>query len=111
MTAVLPEHVSEMARLGRLRAPREACGVFARGRVLELPNRAVENDLANFTVEDLLVAVQDLDDLDLDEMILWHTHPGGHVGPSRTDLELREQSLQYMVVALLPDGSHAGSRY
>lgn len=34
---------------------------------------------------------------------LWHTHPGGHVGPSRMDLENRIPQVNYLVVAL-PDG-------
>lgn len=34
---------------------------------------------------------------------LWHTHPGGHIGPSRMDMERRIEGVNYLVVSL-PDG-------
>lgn len=38
-----------------------------------------------------------------DDVWLWHTHPGGNVGPSRMDMQNRVEGVNYLVVAL-PDG-------
>lgn len=37
------------------------------------------------------------------QVVVWHTHPSGHVGPSAGDLRHKEPDLEYLVVAL-PNG-------
>lgn len=38
-----------------------------------------------------------------EDVIVWHTHPSGFVGPSRGDMQNRVEGLKYLVVSL-PDG-------
>ena len=38
-----------------------------------------------------------------EDVWLWHTHPGGNIGPSRTDLDCRVPGVCYLVVAI-PSG-------
>lgn len=39
-----------------------------------------------------------------EDVILWHTHPAGGVGPSRVDLANKVPHLQHLVVSITPDG-------
>lgn len=108
---VTPEQMAEMAACGRLRSPREACGVLARGALAELPNRSSEDDLAWISKQDLEAALASHQDLRREELIFWHTHPGGFVGPSRTDLQNRVEGFSYLVVTLNADGTHTATAY
>jgi proteasome lid subunit RPN8/RPN11 len=72
------------------------------GAIIELPNRSSEDDLYSFLVSDL-EAVIGLD-TPPSEVLFWHTHPGGNIGPSKYDLDRRLEGFQYMVVALTPEG-------
>lgn len=94
-----------MAFLGSLRAPLETGGVLLRGVLIEMKNQAAEAERTDqylFTV-DALEAV--IGDASIDEVLFWHTHPGGMVGPSKQDLEGRLEGFQYMVVALTEDAA------
>jgi proteasome lid subunit RPN8/RPN11 len=88
--------------------PYETGGVLLRGKLIEIPNRALEMDLYNITIDDLREVVGDAMP---DEVLFWHTHPGGMIGPSSMDLDARLEGFQYMVVSLDIDGSHLATRY
>lgn len=38
------------------------------------------------------------------EVIFWHTHPGGGIGPSRVDMQNKPPSGYNLVIALTEDG-------
>ena len=96
-----PEQLDEMARLGQVASPRETGGVLLAGVLIEMPNQSSEEDLYSFLIDDL---EQVIGDATIDEVLFWHTHPGGNIGPSKYDLERRLEGFQYMVVALTPEG-------
>lgn len=92
--------------------------------VLELPNVAADprhnyeiriTDLANALSEAILSHQLDTEaSLALGEegnngsdsgLVVWHTHPGGQVGPSDADLASRLDSIRYLVVDLPPEES------
>lgn len=91
-----------------MRAPREACGILFSGIVVELPNYA-ETD-GEYTIKglDVVVAVKDIcegsrEEVNPSEILIWHTHPSGLVGPSEGDLSSRLEMFRYAVVSL-PNG-------
>lgn len=112
---VRPEDVAEIVRLGTLRAPSEACGILLTradggARIAEVPNRAAE-PYAN-----VLMLNEDIQDALLEvvgdpacypgnltrELVVWHTHPGGLVGPSKVDMEWKRKlgSTRCLVITL-----------
>lgn len=40
---------------------------------------------------------------DRDNIVIWHTHPSGNVGPSRGDLTHKLDGLSYLVVSINPE--------
>lgn len=122
MVMVLEDRmVQEIARIGRRRAPAEACGLILphpvnRRQVIELPNRAVDTD-HEFTLwgEDIAFIVEELiehhpiDAQFLRETVIWHTHPGGNLGPSKFDRDHRPEEFQSLVVTLFEDGTAKGT--
>jgi proteasome lid subunit RPN8/RPN11 len=119
MVSVLEvEMVEEIAKIGRLRKPAEACGLLLpipiKGKqIIELPNRAKKShDTFEMLGKDMMIALEQLEpDLDkLEKMIndggltAWHTHPAGNVGPSKFDLKYKPPKLKSLVVTLFEDG-------
>lgn len=115
--------VSEIARIGRSRAPNEACGLLTPFKingqqVWELPNRSLDEE-HEFTMigADISLVVEQLNhyhpiDADfLRETAIWHTHPKGNLGPSKFDLEHRPDEFQSLVVTLFEDGTAKGTWY
>lgn len=108
------EALAEIERIGHLRAPAEACGVLlpvpdGARTVVELPNRSQRaHDSYMFTTDDVVMELKDWLVEQSDEVrsgiIVWHTHPKGNIGPSRTDLQGKQQGVTYAVVALTPSG-------
>lgn len=47
----------------------------------------------------------DIVDADEGDIVLWHSHPSGLVGPSRGDMRAKLEGLRYMVVTLTDDGA------
>lgn len=87
------------------------------GEVAELtnvsPNNTKEFALDQEELRDAVMAWLDrthrpagVDDF---RVIIWHTHPSGHIGPSEGDMEVKRQfeaagfNIPYLVVSL-PDG-------
>jgi proteasome lid subunit RPN8/RPN11 len=102
----------EIERLGKLRAPNEACGILldiprpkydgTASAVIELPNRSLDGP-GTYRIEprDIQLALENLEEVD--DVAVWHTHPSGFVGPSRGDMENRGDPDIYMVVVALTD--------
>ena len=102
------EDLRAIAEIGHLRKPNEACGVLLddphKGqRVFELPNRAltVDDEFA-MRGEDVVMVLEGYAG-GPESMTIWHTHPGGQLGPSRADLGERPGDFGYLVVTLFID--------
>lgn len=113
--------VEEIARIGRLRAPLEACGLLLPHKVngqqvVELPNRAIDGE-HEFTItgEDIALEVDRLNHYHpinaqfLRETAIWHTHLRGNLGPSKFDLDHKPEEFQSLVVTLYEDGTSKGT--
>lgn len=109
-----PEVVDQILRIGREQSPAEACGIVTPDlRVVVLPNRHPTSTRDSFVIEakDLVDSVMAYmertgvkpHELTRGHFLVWHTHPGGQVGPSQGDLDNRVEGFQNMVVTL-PDG-------
>lgn len=103
-----PEVVDQILSIGQRRYPREACGVvMPPNLVCELQNKA-RNPRKGYEI-DTEELVQVLADnmgsvsLERKDILLWHTHPSGTVGPSKGDMESRIDGFRYLVVAM-PSG-------
>lgn len=109
-----PEIVDQILSLGMEALPAEACGIITPDlQVVELPNchPTSKEDAFVIDAEDLVDAIAayiersgvDPNSLSREHFMVWHTHPSGHVGPSKGDMEHRIEGFQYLVVTL-PDG-------
>lgn len=102
--------VPKIRELGLAERPKEACGIVipdlkksVEDWVLQLVNRAahpttsyeIDPEVVRGLSEDLLRAEQVWEDV-----VIWHTHPSGHVGPSEGDMRSRIEGLKYLVVSL-----------
>jgi proteasome lid subunit RPN8/RPN11 len=122
MVMVLEDRmVQEIARIGRRRAPAEACGLILphlvnNKQIIELPNRAIEAD-HEFELwgEDIALIVEELQEYQtitgqfLRETAIWHTHPRGNLGPSKFDRDNKPPEFQSLVVTLFEDGTAKGT--
>lgn len=92
----------------------ELCGVilptpFHGVQVMNIPNRA-EDPHTSFRMigADLRFQLagwfEEADPSLWPEVIFWHTHPGGGIGPSRVDMQNKPPSGYSLVIALTPDG-------
>lgn len=112
-----PSVIAEIARIGERRLPNEACGVIIptpyKGRqVFEMPNRSkTPHDSFTMHSADIILELQDWaadnDEAVWEKMTIWHTHPGGNLDPSQSDIENRIEYCGNLVVALLEDGPRA----
>jgi len=104
LDVVIPRIVS----LGLTRLPNEACGFVIPNLnqpidewVVELVNRSPQ-PTTSYKCD--ATAIQGLlDDPEVwGDVLIWHTHPSGNVGPSKGDMENRHPALhgRYLVVAL-----------
>ena len=109
-TQVLEESiVREIARVGRARVPNEACGILLptphKGkRVWEMPNRSkYPHDSFEMHGADMAISIAEWDG-DYEDIVIWHTHPGGNVGPSQYDIVNRVEKLANLVVSVPEKG-------
>lgn len=114
LPVIHPDAIEKIKALGEAIEPYEACGIILGvSDVIQLPNHSDE-PLDSYSVdkEDVLDAIEEwlgesedaaLADLNL---VIWHTHPGGNIGPSRGDLRVRVEGVHYVVVTL-PGGEAA----
>lgn len=108
------DDLTEIERIGRLRSPNEAVGALLpkshpfRGRtVVELPNRSeTPKDGTTLLLDDLRLELEEwileTPEEQVGELIIWHTHPGGLLGPSEEDMEQAVPGVPFLVVTLYP---------
>lgn len=107
--------VNRIAQIGRSRKPNEACGLLLptpiKGvQVIELPNRSLTpHDSFEMKGDDMILALEMLFQGDFPEDLIpgltaWHTHPEGHVGPSKFDLHNKPANIKSLVVTLFDNG-------
>lgn len=99
-----------IGEIGERREPAEACGIVIHAQqVIELPNRSLTpHSTFRMLMEDIAFELdrrkERLTEEQWLEMVIWHTHPGGLIGPSRTDIKNKVPRLRHLVVALTEDG-------
>lgn len=108
-----PEALDEILKLGNQAVPQEACGVlvvdYPRHYVRSLVNTSNDPERSyavdNRELVETLVDLMESEDIVIqrEDVVIWHTHPSGYVGPSRGDISAKEPTLNYLVVAL-PNG-------
>lgn len=111
---VSPDVLGEIVNIGLKRRPNEACGVILptpyRGRqVFEMPNRSkTPANEFKMTSEDILLTLEEWatnnPEAIWENITIWHTHPSGKDGPSKTDLNNRIVHCGNLVVALHDEG-------
>ena len=110
-----PDMLVEIGRIGELRKPNEACGVLLpipmRNRVVwEVPNRAEDGtDKFEMHSDDVVIMLEEwaADNAQYavwENIVLWHTHPSGSIGPSKADLENKIEKCGNLVVSLTDSG-------
>jgi proteasome lid subunit RPN8/RPN11 len=102
-----------------MRAPNEACGVLLPepgdtsrrvgigARVIELPNRSMSpGDSYELQGSDIVIELEEWLQTAgrpaVNSLAIWHTHPGGGIGPSLGDLAHKLDDLSYLVVSIDP---------
>jgi proteasome lid subunit RPN8/RPN11 len=106
--------VDEIVNIGKMREPIEACGIILpvphRGKsIYEMPNRSMTPD-RSFLIQsnDILTTLEGWvaahpSHAAWNKIVIWHTHPSGHVGPSELDLQFRIEQCGNLVVNLGDD--------
>jgi proteasome lid subunit RPN8/RPN11 len=101
---IRPEDVDQIAQWGMEAGSFEACGVLL-ARSDDGPRLKLLNNRSMTPARDTLIYSDDLLDALIEltqppgtyhgdltqELVVWHTHPGGHIGPSPVDLEHRQE--------------------
>ena len=98
--------VPQILEIGLRRAPLEACGIVvpdfdapADEWVKELHNRS-SDPLTSYEIDTATIK-QLVDDPEAwSDVLVWHTHPKGGIGPSHRDVLTKVSGLRYLVVAL-----------
>lgn len=107
--------LAEIEEIGTKRLPTEACGILLpepwRGHwVYEVPNRSLtpQSSFA-FLASDVRMTLQgwftERPDTHGADLTIWHTHPGGGIGPSRKDMQMKVPGARFLVVAMTPEGA------
>lgn len=96
--------LKELRRLSREAYPEEAVGlIFPDERVVSLTNHS-PHPRTNFeiTKQELLDALEYAEENEwhIDEVVFWHSHPAGGVGPSRTDIQQKTPLKHHLVVTI-----------
>lgn len=114
----LMEAKSEIVRRGNKASPREIGGLICPdGTLFFLPNEATQDNEFRVSSAQFTEAVYGQEGVEslgfnLPEVVVWHTHPSGLLGPSRTDIREKkklEQKLEFTMwhlVFSLPGGLH-----
>lgn len=93
-----------MLNLGIEAAPDEACGLLVKEaedeyRVIQLVNRA-DDPTRSYQIDAETIKALALKPEVWAHVAVWHTHPGGLVGPSAGDLEHKVERVKYLVVTI-----------
>lgn len=108
---ILADAIDQIVEVGVEASPLEACGLICPdGTVFFLTNECDDESSYRISGAQLEAAFLQPDGVcslgyGVEDVVLWHTHPSGYVGPSEADIESRRQlpEMMHMVVAL-PDG-------
>lgn len=104
--AILPPEGATHDRLvGMIRdkLPNESVGLLTSdGIIIELTNKAPSPE-NSFEVDklELLHWIEQLGTVE--GLALWHSHPQGGIGPSRTDMQQRIPFLHHLIVSIVDD--------
>lgn len=94
------EHIFDLGMEG---APEEVCGLIVNEttgvQVIPLRNRA-EDPTASYVIDNATLRQLALKPKTWQHVAVYHTHPGGQVGPSARDLEHRITGVKYLVVTI-----------
>jgi proteasome lid subunit RPN8/RPN11 len=98
--------VPKIIEIGMMQLPNEACGVIIPDLnatpdywIHTLKNRS-RDPLNSYSIDPETVAGILVDPEVWGDVLIWHTHPSGHVGPSEGDMKQRDPRLKYLVVSL-----------
>lgn len=100
--------IPRILEIGMKRLPNEACGLVVPDFdkpvddwVIELNNRSPD-PLNSYVIDPEALGQITLDPEVWEDVLIWHTHPSGHIGPSKRDVETMIPQLKrrYLVVAL-----------
>lgn len=92
---------TDLLRITTKRAPEEAVGLIRfTGEVVELVNVS-RTPQETFEVHKAQVVAALEDDPDALRATLWHSHPGGVVGPSQVDIRSKTPFAYHLVVSLI----------
>jgi len=107
---VSPELVDQILLVAESEELVETCGVVTPdSQVMRLPNVSSSpansyeirsEDLVNALVDYCRRANVELRDIDCQDVIIWHTHPNGLIGPSRRDMQYKVNGFRYVVITL-----------
>lgn len=95
--------LAELQAIAERHAPHEAVGLLIDERiVIPLRNHSShpENTFELLKV-DIVNALRASDLPETYDLAIWHSHPSGGVGPSRTDLRNRVNGVRHLVVSLV----------
>lgn len=82
--------------------PQEAVGIIVdENHVIVLPNHAAD-PTRNYELfkSEILQALNELED-PAESIVIWHSHPGGGIGPSRIDLQNKVPDVPHLVISLV----------
>lgn len=105
MLTFKPSVLKELKRIALDESPKEAVGLIdGVGNIYQLTNNHPEPE-SNFAINKAdLISLVELNQLVvLTELTLWHSHPGGGIGPSRFDLQNKTPFKYHLVVSLIDD--------
>jgi proteasome lid subunit RPN8/RPN11 len=97
--------IPQIMAIGMQEAPNEACGIIVPelGLPADLWVKQMKNQhpspTNSYAIDPETIATIARSSA-WEDVIVWHTHPGGSVGPSRGDLQARRPGLRYLVVTL-----------
>jgi proteasome lid subunit RPN8/RPN11 len=98
--------IPQIVEIGLRRAPQEACGIVvpdldvpAAEWVHELQNHS-SDPLTSYEIDTVTIKTLVEDPEHWSDVLVWHTHPKGGVGPSKRDWEVKVPGLRYLVVSL-----------
>ena len=106
--------IPRIIEIGLEEAPKEACGIIVPDLgyppdqwVIPMLNRA-DNPLTSYKIDSQTIRHIVLDrnsegEAVWDDILVWHTHPGGSPTPSNADYDAKIPGVKYLVVAL-PSG-------
>ena len=112
MLRISQELVDQIVRHAKADHPDEACGVIvgAAGtdtpkRFIPMINAARSTTFYEFDSSDLLKLYREMDDLDEEPVVIYHSHTATEAYPSRTDVTLAgEPGAHYVLVSTREHG-------